>query len=150
MEVNPVGQNGSLTLFWNHSVELEIVNYSDFLIHALVKETECQDECLISGFYGRPETTERHLSWELLSQVNVDNDLPWCVVGNFNEIISQDKKVVGRLRPVKQIEAFKQAMICNELYDLGWRRQKFTWYNRQAGDTFTKERLDMSISDGFR
>lgn len=93
-------------MFWSHLVELEIVNYFDFHIHALVKGMERQDEGLILGIYGWPKTNERHLSWELLSRITLSNDLPWCVIGEFNEIISQDEEVGRRLQPIKQMESF--------------------------------------------
>lgn len=62
-------------------------------------------------------------------------------------ILSQDMKFGGRVRHVKQIKAFKQAMICNRLYDLGWIGQNFTWCNQHEGDTFSKERLDRALAN---
>lgn len=69
-------------------MEMEIVNYSTFHIHTLVKETECQVQRYSSSFYGQPETSNRSLSLELLSRINKSNDIPWCVVEDFNEILS--------------------------------------------------------------
>lgn len=59
-------------------MDLEIVNYSEFHIHALLKDTNNHAKCLVSGFYGRLEITERHLSWELLNHVNMNIDIHWC------------------------------------------------------------------------
>lgn len=70
---------------------------------------------------------------------------PWCVMGNFNEIVSQDEKQGGQLRPTKQMEDFKHALETNCLFDLGWQGTKYTWTNGHTNDTFTGLRLDRAV-----
>lgn len=70
---------------------------------------------------------------------------PWCVLGDFNEITSQDEKLGGNLRPCGQMDAFKVALEDSGLVDVGWRNQKSTWSNRYHDATYTKERLDRTV-----
>lgn len=43
----------------------------------------------------------------------------WCVLGDFNEIVTQDEKLGGKPRPKKQMEDFRLALDRNGLVDLG-------------------------------
>lgn len=67
---------------------------------------------------------------------------PWCVLGDFNEIIKQEEKHGRHQRSAKQMEEFKHALEVNGLFDLGWQGTKYTWSNRHTDNTFTKLRLD--------
>lgn len=52
----------------------------------------------VTGFYGNPATGERHHSWEVLRRLSHSlstND--WIVFGDFNEILRDEEKSVGRL-----------------------------------------------------
>lgn len=71
------------------------------------------------------------------------------MIGNFNEITSQDKKVGGRLRLAKQMTNFRSVLKSNGLLDFGWKRQKFTWSNRHQDESHTKERLDKAVANKF-
>lgn len=98
-----------------------------------------------TGFYGFPKTHKRKASWSLLSQINLNSDLPWCVLGDFNKILTQDEKLGGNRRPHKQMVEFKVALEKNGLFDVRWRNQKYTWSNRHQDSTFTKEKLERVV-----
>lgn len=99
------------------------------------------------GFYGHPETGRRRLSRRLLSELNPGlNMASWCVLGDFNEILSQDEKEGGRPRAGNLMGDFRQALQDNILFDLGWKRLKLTWCNNHTNETFTRERLDRSVA----
>lgn len=55
----------------------------------------------------------------------------WCVIGDFNETIFPTEKQEGRQRLESQMENFRKVLEDNNLYDLGWREDKFTWSNMQ-------------------
>lgn len=43
------------------------------------------------------------------------------------------------------MDAFRHAFEINNLFDLGWKCDKFTWSNKYEDDSFTKERLDKVV-----
>ncbi|KAF5472655.1 hypothetical protein F2P56_009354 [Juglans regia] len=45
------------------------------------------------------------------------------------------------------MERFRSALEKGNLFDLGWRGNKFTWSNEHEDDTFTKERLDRTVAN---
>ncbi|OMO54692.1 reverse transcriptase [Corchorus capsularis] len=46
-----------------------------------------------TGFYGKPETSYRNESWQLLSTLRGQSSLPWMCAGDFNELLSNDEKI---------------------------------------------------------
>ena len=46
-----------------------------------------------SSFYGHPDARKRYVSWELLNSLKNQCDMPWIVVGDFNEITHPDEKL---------------------------------------------------------
>lgn len=82
---------------------------------------------MITGFYGcYPETHKRKASWSLLSHINPNGNLPRYVLRDFDEILTQDEKLGGNIRPHKQMADFRDALEKNGLIDIGWRNQKYT------------------------
>ena len=98
------GKGGGLTVFWKMEVNLEIKSYSKFHIDAIVTEEGSGFSWRLTGFYGHPETHRRRESWRFLNTLNNQFRLPWLCFGDFNEILSQEEKSGGALRPQHQIE----------------------------------------------
>jgi hypothetical protein len=40
-----------------------------------------------TGFYGEPSSDRKHLSWDYILSLHAVIDLPWIMVGDFNEIL---------------------------------------------------------------
>ena len=51
----------------------------------------------MTGFYGCPERCRRRESWDILINLSTKSDLPWCIVGDFNDILTNSEKK-GRVR----------------------------------------------------
>lgn len=52
---------------------------------------------LFTGFYGHLEASKRRATWNLLLLLNPSTKKPWCIIGDFNEIICQDEMMGGDL-----------------------------------------------------
>lgn len=91
--VDSVGKGGELASIWGDDTCLKVVNYSQYHIYCEVEESEQDDRFLITGFYGRSVASERRASWDLLGRINQGTTLLWCVIGDFNEIATQDEKL---------------------------------------------------------
>lgn len=101
-----------LALLWQEDINLEILNYSNSHITSKIRDFD---------FYGQPDTCKRLESWNLSNRINKEPDMSWCVLDDFNEIVTQDEKLRGRSRPRKQMDDFKLALETNGCVDLGWR-----------------------------
>lgn len=74
----------------------------------------------LARFYGHPEEHRRKETWNLLDLLKPNIDQAWCVLSDFNEIISQGEKMGGRQRLEDQMEEFIEAWFENDLFYLGW------------------------------
>ena len=71
--------------------------------------------------------------------------LPWLNVGDFNEIMGSDDKLRGVLRPFRQIENFREAVVECEMIELKLNGGSFTWSKRK-GLKAIFERLDHGLA----
>ncbi|CAI9752660.1 unnamed protein product [Fraxinus pennsylvanica] len=47
---------------------------------------------VLTGFYGNPVAERRQDSWQMLRRLTPESPSPWLIMGDFNEILSQDEK----------------------------------------------------------
>ena len=93
------GRSGGLCLLWTDCIQVTISTYFVSHIDAIITGSLCPEPFRFTGFYGHPITNQRVESWNLLTQLRNQNGLPWCCVGDFNEILRCNEKQGGRPRP---------------------------------------------------
>ncbi|XP_073302892.1 uncharacterized protein [Primulina huaijiensis] len=102
-----------------------------------------------TGFYGNPETSRMHFSWDLLRRLNCMREfsrLPWLVGGDFNEICFDREKSGGNPRPLSQTREFWNVLDDCSLQDLHGVGEFFTWVNRRSTDDLIFARLDRYVA----
>lgn len=82
-------RRGGLAMLWKLEVEVEIMNFPLRHINGLITDDEKSTKWFLTGFYGHPETSKRKESRALMSFLKPPNNQAWCVVGDFNGILSQ-------------------------------------------------------------
>ncbi|KAL9669149.1 hypothetical protein QQ045_006691 [Rhodiola kirilowii] len=129
------GKSGGLAVLWHDYVNIKVCNYSFFHVDFLVEGTP---KLRFTLFYGSPVSTSRHRSWDLLRKLNKLSDLPWCIFGDFNEVLRSSE--VSRLYSsrLRQIDCFRSAVKECKLYDLKYKGGS----NHRKGDAETRSRLD--------
>ncbi|CAM8943685.1 unnamed protein product [Rhodiola kirilowii] len=137
------GRAGGLALLWDDSIQVSIVNYSSNHIDAVV-----EDSCVfrLTLFYGEPKVSDRILGWNLLRRLCGDRDIPWVVIGDFNEVISSSEVYGSRGRQNWQMENFRRALEECGLSDLGFSGYPFTFSNRREGEAEVRARLDRAVA----
>ena len=70
------------------------------------------------GFYGLPNVSDRHVSWQMLKGLQQEDDSTWLIGGDFNEILTVEEKIGGPPRANWPMEAFKEAVEFCGLQDL--------------------------------
>lgn len=111
-------------------------------IHALVKVNFSSFSWLISAIYASPKYSGRRLLWNNLALAASLHNLPWVMLGDFNEILSSNEKFGGLLVNVSRALKFKCSLDTCGMLDLGFHGPKFTWTNRREFGTFIQERID--------
>ena len=58
-------------------------------------------------------------TWDLMRQLSMASPMPWCIIGDLNNLMSQDEKIGGALYPNGMIDGFVETMVACGLNDLG-------------------------------
>jgi hypothetical protein len=123
--VDRIGRSGGLALLWKNKVKCQIINYSQNFINIEIKY-EDRSPWRFTGFYGYPEHDRRRESWNLLRQLAQDVALPWCIMGDFNDMLSADDKRGGTAQPHWLLRGFREAVQDSGLIDLPMEGYPFT------------------------
>ncbi|XP_042954684.1 uncharacterized protein LOC122291103 [Carya illinoinensis] len=115
--------------------------------YEVTEEDENVDPWWLTGFYGNPDVSKRHESWNLLRSLQGPSEKGWLILGDLNEIISNAEKSGGRDKPDRQMKASRDVIDECHLYDLGFNGNPFTWCNRREMDHCISERLDRFLSN---
>jgi hypothetical protein len=72
-------------------------------------------------------------------------NIPWVIIGDFNEILFNHEKEGGNPQPDGHLNAFRDALMDCGLEDLGFSSDKFTWRRGRI-----RERLDGAMATGLK
>ena len=141
------GKSGGLALLWKEGTNVWTHKYSNSHIDVVVTDTTSNMRWRATGFYGHPDTKQRHISWKLLERLNSQLSLPWLVFGDFNEITHLEEKCGWAERNADQMMAFRNALNACNLQDLGFIGSNYTWCNGRFGSQRTLIRLDRMVAN---
>lgn len=86
--VDRSGNSGGLAVLWKQHVKCEIMAYSLNHIDICFLDNSNVASWRLSCFYGFPERSKRSQSWDFIHALSKNNSsLPWCIFGDFNDII---------------------------------------------------------------
>ncbi|XP_075663436.1 uncharacterized protein LOC142633038 [Castanea sativa] len=140
-----VNRGGGLALLWKSSLKVDIQTYYPRHIDIVITEAEGSLQWRFTGFYGEPVTGKRGESWRLLEHLSGCLNLPWVVIGDFNEIMFAGEKLGGNPRPECQMHQFREVLNKCHLRDLGYIGSDFTWSRRWGSQGWIRERLDRAF-----
>ena len=96
--------------------------------------------------YGEPKAHERHHMWTLLRRIKDTSNLPWLMMGDFNETMWQSEHFSSTRRSEKNMENFRKVLSDCNLFDMGYREPGWTYNNKQQGHSNVRARLDRCVA----
>lgn len=148
--VDNVGHRGGLALMWNDMAQVDIKSFSNQHIDTEVSLDGGTTVWRFTGFYGIADRSKRRDSWRLLKNLASHNDKPWVVMGDFNDLLSNDEKKGGTPQPSWLIKGFKEAVESSGLRDLGFDGHQFTWERARGSPNWVSAKLDrIFVSDSW-
>ncbi|GAU35928.1 hypothetical protein TSUD_69610 [Trifolium subterraneum] len=90
-------------------------------------EDEQWGEWRLTCYYGYPERSRRRAAWDLLRGLGSMSSIPWCVIGDFNDLLSQADKKGIHPHPNSLCMGFRQAVSDCDLTDIPIEGHLFTW-----------------------
>ena len=139
------GRGGGMALLWKSDVTVWVDSFSKYHIDVVVNGMTTEP-WRFKGFYGEPNTSYREEAWSMLRMLGSKPHLPWCCMGDFNEILQTEEKRGGGTRPHVQMQAFREVLDFCGFIDLGFTGPKFTWHSRRHGYLIW-ERLDRGMAN---
>lgn len=82
---------------------------------------------LFTAVYGSPQRGTRKELWQFLESIAPVLSEPWFLIGDFNEILSEEEKTGGAPFNPSSASLFLDTMNSCQLLDLGSSGPKFTW-----------------------
>ena len=84
----------------------------------------------LTAIYASPNFTKRKILWNYLKDLSPSIRLPWVLLGDFNDMLSEDETMGGLPLTSSRINAFQDYLDYCGLMDLGFHGPKFTWTNK--------------------
>ncbi|KAK2634430.1 hypothetical protein Ddye_029222 [Dipteronia dyeriana] len=116
--VDSVGKSGGLCMMWDNSIIIDILSYPPGHIDVRIQD-KGNRVWRFTGFYGHLVQAEKLNSWILLRRLAGLYNLPWVVLGRFNEIICDSEKTEGTDKNWRDMAMFREVVDDNELEDMG-------------------------------
>ncbi|KAL4273129.1 hypothetical protein GQ457_13G019270 [Hibiscus cannabinus] len=79
-----------------------------------IDEGDGTDQWRFIGFHSAPKVYNSISSWNLLRSLNDIQDVPWCVMGDFNEILSVSKRQINNFSEALQFLVILSGLIRND------------------------------------
>ncbi|XP_060960747.1 uncharacterized protein LOC115723580 [Cannabis sativa] len=107
--VDARGHSGGVSLLWRNQNDLEVLGYSIYHIDVRITTAD-KKTWRLTGMYSEPNHSQRYKTWNLLRTLTDESSLPWCVIGDMNNIVSHSDKKGGNWYPNGLIEGFQKAL----------------------------------------
>ena len=122
-----IGFASGIWMLWRPDlVQVDVLAITKKEIHALIW-LRCQSfNWLISAIYASPKFVERCMLWENLKMLASLHNLPWAIIGDFNEVITEDKKSGGNPISQRRVKAILDCMDNYHMMNMGFVGPKFT------------------------
>lgn len=143
--VDPQGRSGGLAMLWRDVEHVKLMSYSQSHIDTEVI-TDGSEKWRLTGFYGEPNRNLRKRTWDLLRNLSRDANLPWCVLGDMNNITSQSETRGGANYPRWLVEGFNETIAEVGLVDLELVGHQFTWERGRGTTSWIETRLDRALT----
>ncbi|KEH36675.1 endonuclease/exonuclease/phosphatase family protein [Medicago truncatula] len=144
--VDRVGRSGGLAFYWNSSLNCQIINYSQNHIIVEIIDNE-KGPWRLTGYYGYPNGGRRRASWDFIRQLSCQSPLPWCIFGDFNDIMDASEKRGRTTHSNWLINGFRLTVIDSGLSDVRMDGYPFTWFKSLGTPRAVEERLDRALAN---
>lgn len=128
-------------------MEVLLLSATEQEIHASVKVRSSNFSWLISTIYASLRLAERQILWKNLKIVAHLHNLPWLMLGDFNEVLCGNDKFGGNTMNLNRVLEFKECLDECNMLNLDFAGPKYTWTNRKPISALILERIDRCFAN---
>lgn len=121
-----VRRNGGLAVLWKRAAQCQVDSFSSHHIDMLFMENNSVSWRL-SCYYGYPERTRQRESWNLIRRLADISNIPWCIWGDFNDLMTTSDKKGKIAHPQYLLDGFSNVIADCQLAEINLTGGKFTW-----------------------
>jgi hypothetical protein len=145
LSIDVEGRSGGLAIFWNDVTNCKIINYCRNFINVEVVDSE-KGVWRLTCYYGYPERGRRRQAWDMLRELRNMSPHPWCIIGDFNDLLSQEDKLGNFPHPNWLCAGFRNAVSDCDLTYIHLEGHRFTWIKSGGTTNVIEERLDRAMA----
>jgi len=133
--VAPINHSGGLAVLWDDGpIHVSILSEEPRAIHLRVYDSLKQRPSIVSGIYAPAQIQEKDSFWNHLVQMNNVIDLPWCIIGDCNELTNHSEKRGGQRLPLSKFDRLNTFLDNINAISVPFTGSPFTWKKK---NTFT-------------
>lgn len=144
--VDRTGRGGGLAIMWKKSVLCQVLDSSSNHINLNIMDG-VNISWRLTCFYGFPERTHRQESWEFLRSLASNITIPWCVFGDFNDMLFASDKQGTHPHPQSLLNGFRLAIEDCGFSELSLNGGAFTWEKSKGSSNWVREKLDTAFAN---
>ena len=131
-------------MFWQKANSSSLLHYSNNCIDVEVSEQN-GSKWRLTGYYGFPERHRRREAWDMIRSLCARSPLPWCIIGDFNDLLCEADKLGGAVHPPWLYRGFHSVLSDCALQHLLLEGHPFTWARKGWTPNAIEERLDRAL-----
>ncbi|KAL8104292.1 hypothetical protein AgCh_028495 [Apium graveolens] len=143
--VDCIGRSGGLAILWKESDQVEVLGYSQNHIDIKINMGN-GSSWRLTGLYGESARALRFITWDLLRNLTRDSNLPWCVIGDINNVVDIRDKTGCPQYPSWLIDGFNEALQDAGLIDMELVGHQYTWERGRDIDDWMEVRLARALT----
>lgn len=140
------GKGAGIALYWDEQIKIKVLSeglrYFDVLVHDTLKDITWRGTFV----YGEPKSSERHHMWSLLRRIKQNSDLPWLMMGDFNETKWQHEHRSNCKRSERRMADFRKILNHCDLHDINFVGPPWTYDNKRKDKANVKARIDRAVA----
>lgn len=105
---------------------MDVLTTTEKEIHAIMKVISSPSPWLLSFRF-----EERQILWDNFCSISLLHDLPWTIVGDFNDVINGTEKLGGNPVSLQRITTYRNCMNFCNMIDLGFSGATYMWTKRR-------------------
>lgn len=90
------GRKSELCFLWKYNLMVNVLVANQNLIHAYVDHVSNSTPRMFIGIYGPRQPQAKWNFWQDFNLIIPQHNLPWLLIGVFNEVLNQMEKKIGK------------------------------------------------------